>query len=1422
MKKVVRILLAILMVTCLALGITACKSECEKGNHDKYIKSTDEATCTTAEVEHWACHNCDDWTDDVTKGEPLGHDFDAWKPCTDNDAQHQRACKRDGCTVVEKANHAYVDGICVCGKTEGVSHVCDFESQPWKVDAASGKHYQECKDPECNLRNEHAARMTAYAVSGEKHEHHCTVKGCTISEDHDISMSAWAVDGNNHERHCTATGCAIKETHVAAMSAWTPCDDDSKHEKTCGHEGCSIKETANHVFVKDVAQSVAPKCEEDGYDYMACVCGSHHNDTVGKLGHDFQTTNWTTGDGKHWHECRRAGCDARIDEAAHTYDSDEALRCNVCHNPKEGVNFVLSYGSGENLVELAFDYLYEAVAYATNEVTLGTPVLIEMGTIDGSTTRESTGIKIGLDKNGNAVTGLNLTINFKGKNYQIARNPVGSSGTETNGFQILQGNTVKLMNGTISVKEGISDSVIILIQNYSDLTLDNINIDGTNLTVPSKGYSYALSNNCGNVTLTNAVHVTAAKEKGVALDVWYNMGGRYPQGVHVTVGSKSTISGVIEYGSAQANVADLASKAVLELPELTAGEYQIRYSGNITDCANVGITIGGVKISHRLGDWQSDGTNHWKVCSLCNKELEKANHSITYTIEGDKHIAECSVCGYKSEPVAHTYDNGLCVCGKMHTEFPVSEYNDIIASVPNQDDNSDEKLFAVGVVKSIKDDFNSTIIISDEEGNLLQIYGVFNFDGTVRNQKPSNTYSVGDLVVYYGIANNYGGTAQLKNAWLVQLGDTAYITVDELVLLQLVIPQSTNKDFELPQVNGLVWSVKSGTSITIENNIAKVINSATESSTVVLTATLNGKTRDFTVEIPQYIPGEAFVFLTKENLGLGSYPTDEVYATVAGVEYALFKVGNYDGSIIQMQNNKDYQGYINNKTAFAGRIVRIELVYASGKTVNNGNLTVGFGSANGTYAENHTVNYTDRKAVIEAEANYCYFKLACVSGKNAVYLDSIKIVYRDCEHQIVSKEAKEATCGVPGYAAHYECSICGDWFSDAQGANPIKKEYVIIQHTFVNAANHHEAVAAKCEQDGNIEYYVCDVCGHYFKADKTTEIELSDTVLEAIGHDYEGVAYVDDGNGTSHSRVCKNDGCGHKDTQDHSTAKEAWEIGADEHYRICEVCTAHFDIHSHDFTNGDCICGAKDVVRRTVTFTVGEGAKVIKASDPDEATGLTSMAIEDGTACEFRIVVTDGYTLGDVKKEGQTEPLVAGDNGIYRIENVTADIAVTVNVTKNEPVLVYTLDTSAKAGSNNSYTGNCDIKVGDITWNVVGNSTMAPWRIGGKSLSGVDRSLTSKTAISQNISKVVVNFGNNSGSITVNSVTFKVYNADPTSGAPAAIHSATLTYAANDSATIEKPADQDWSNCYYQVTFNLSVSGTSNKYVTINTVEFYK
>ncbi len=137
------------------------------------------------------------------------------------------------------------------------------------------------------------------------------------------------------------------------------------------------------------------------------------------------------------------------------------------------------------------------------------------------------------------------------------------------------------------------------------------------------------------------------------------------------------------------------------------------------------------------------------------------------------------------------------------------------------------------------------------------------------------------------------------------------------------------------------------------------------------------------------------------------------------------------------------------------------------------------------------------------------------------------------------------------------------------------------------------------------------------------------------------------------------------------------------------------------------------------------------------------------------------------------------------------------------------------SGSNQSYANNCDVTIAGIKWNLTGNSTMQPWRIGGKSITNQDRALYSKTAMPFNISKIEVTHGTAS-SITVNS--FKVIVSDAANGAGVEIP---VTFKASTTTTIELPAGADYTNKFFKFLYNVTVSGSSNKYVQFTGAKFY-
>ena len=145
----------------------------------------------------------------------------------------------------------------------------------------------------------------------------------------------------------------------------------------------------------------------------------------------------------------------------------------------------------------------------------------------------------------NKFTNAGVTVNFNSYTYMVGGQLVGSAGTGTNAFQLLKDNKITFKNGSIvGATEGSKPAddtpnwhgaPAIVIQNYCDLTLDNMTVTGGDETV------YTMSNNCGNVVIKDTT--INAKNGDVAFDVCRY--ASYPS-VNVTVKGNSTINGTVE------------------------------------------------------------------------------------------------------------------------------------------------------------------------------------------------------------------------------------------------------------------------------------------------------------------------------------------------------------------------------------------------------------------------------------------------------------------------------------------------------------------------------------------------------------------------------------------------------------------------------------------------------------------------------------------------------------------------------------------------------------------------------------------------------------------------------------------------------------------------------------------------------------
>ena len=175
----------------------------------------------------------------------------------------------------------------------------------------------------------------------------------------------------------------------------------------------------------------------------------------------------------------------------------------------------------------------------------------------------------------------NIIIDFGGYTYTAGQPNVGSVGYESQAFHLEKGNTVTLKNGTINTQTGR-----MLVQNYSNLTLENITLDytGTNS-------SYALSNNFGNIVIKGNTNILV--DAGyTAFDLWYGMSEVYNDGVTVTFDNSFTgsVQGNIEYG-AQNTTENWKSKTVLTI------NGNGKFNGNIIESSTGALTGASIVIT---------------------------------------------------------------------------------------------------------------------------------------------------------------------------------------------------------------------------------------------------------------------------------------------------------------------------------------------------------------------------------------------------------------------------------------------------------------------------------------------------------------------------------------------------------------------------------------------------------------------------------------------------------------------------------------------------------------------------------------------------------------------------------------------------------------------------------------------------------
>lgn len=231
-------------------------------------------------------------------------------------------------------------------------------------------------------------------------------------------------------------------------------------------------------------------------------------------------------------------------------------------------------------------------------------------------------VKLLADANGDgAVIEKDITIDLNGKTYTLSGRAVGSSNTQTNAFQLLADN-VTFKNGTLTTSESVTchnntdgnytAKANMLIQNYSNLTLDGVTLDGTNL----RDTGYTLSNCKGNVEIKNSKINTNGKT--FAFDVDNSRGTN--QSVTVT---NSEIDGFVEISGNDGKDAKLVSgtneykendtyvqsgdkfiKAEKRSIEISANKAEVE----MDDIVTISVTLNGNNLANVVYDLAYDAT----------------------------------------------------------------------------------------------------------------------------------------------------------------------------------------------------------------------------------------------------------------------------------------------------------------------------------------------------------------------------------------------------------------------------------------------------------------------------------------------------------------------------------------------------------------------------------------------------------------------------------------------------------------------------------------------------------------------------------------------------------------------------------------------------------------------------------------------
>lgn len=356
--------------------------------------------------------------------------------------------------------------------------------------------------------------------------------------------------------------------------------------------------------------------------------------------------------------------------------------------------------------------------------------------------------------------GQNIVIDFAGHSYDASKPTVGSTGTETNGCQLLKGSTVKMINGTLT-----STDAKILIQNYCDLTLEDMIVDSTQ----SPSCDYTMSNNCGVVNIIGNTSIIGSK---YAFDMCWAPKVGYPEGTQITVDTAGNI----------------------------IGDIQLDVWGTFNDDGGIKSTLNIKNVNHQ-GKFEADAR-------LANQ----------LTIEGGTYTTKDVEKYIKDDCVVVTSSDTEYKVGLKATDLSIDENIEITIGDTK---NIEAKVEPDNTVETIKYSSNNTEVATiDENGNIKAIKpGETKITVTVGNITKECTVKVIAKEISVEIPSAVGGNSNIS----LGVSQGSKIEIEELLKDEVI----NNPNVEQALIEGkdvnVEISVDALTSDTVSDEDTKLI-----------------------------------------------------------------------------------------------------------------------------------------------------------------------------------------------------------------------------------------------------------------------------------------------------------------------------------------------------------------------------------------------------------------------------------------------------------------------------------------------------------------------------------------------------------------------------------------------------------------------